>query len=153
MKNPDILFNALSYIGHTENPGPSSNKIILDAIHTIFPNWKDDSTVAWCSCFAHLIAQNLCFENPMEQGHKAPGTARSWLTVGKEVESPLPGDVVIYWRGSPNSWKGHVGFFCNRIGDKIYTLGGNQGNAITIAPYSASRLIGYRRIRPIKNKI
>ncbi|MTB53046.1 TIGR02594 family protein [Lewinella sp. W8] len=146
--NPDLLYNALSYIGNTEEVGPKSNEVILNAIHTLFPGWRDDSTIAWCSCFTHLIAINVCGENPLQTGHKAPGTARSWLTVGDPVETPLPGDIVVYWRGSKNSWQGHVGFYCNRIGDKIFTLGGNQANSITVSAYSANRLLGFRRLRP-----
>ncbi len=31
--------------------------------------------------------------------------------VAEPDTSPLPGDIVIFWRGSPASWEGHVGIF------------------------------------------
>ncbi len=78
--------------------------------------------------------------------------ARSWLHVGVSVVDPEPGDVVIFWRESPNSYKGHVGIFMGYSQDKtrIYTLGGNQGNMVSQSAYSASQLLGFRRLRPTK---
>jgi len=146
MLGPTILHNAASYLGHAEKKGPDSNPIILDAVRVLFPNWTDDSTIAWCSCFMHLIAMNVCAENPAEDGHQKPGLARSWLTVGEEVDTPQPGDVAIFWRGSPSAGTGHVAIYCNRIDDVIYVMGGNQANAITVSGYSAKRLLGYRRL-------
>lgn len=147
MHNPEILFNAASYLGHAERKGSTSNPVILDAVRLLFPNWKDDSTIAWCSCWTHLIAENICLESPAKAGHPTPGMARSWLTVGEPVENPLPGDVAIFWRGSPTAGTGHVAFYCNRIGPVIYVLGGNQANAVTVSGYAESRLLGYRRLR------
>lgn len=149
MHNPNLLFNAASFLGHSEKKGSASNPVILDAVHTLFPNWKDDSTIAWCSCIAHLWAINCCLENPRDAGIVNPGLARTWLQVGEPIDNPQPGDVVIFWRGSPTSGKGHVALYCNRIGPIIYVLGGNQANAITVSGYAASRLLGYRRLREI----
>ena len=148
--NPSLLHNALSYVGHAEKKGSASNSIILDAVRVLFPKWKDDSTIPWCSCWTHLIAMNICAENPAELGHKTPGMARSWLTVGEPVDDPQPGDVAIFWRGSPTAGTGHVAFFCNRIGSIIYVLGCNQANAVTVSGYAAHRLLGYRRLRPLE---
>ena len=150
MLNLSLLHNAASYLGHAEKKGASSNPIILDAVRVLFPEWDDDSTIAWCSCWMHLVAMNVCAENPAEAGHALPGLARSWLTVGEEVDTPQPGDVAIFWRGSPTARTGHVAIFCNRIDDVIYVMGGNQANAITVSGYSAKRLLGYRRLRGLE---
>ena len=147
--HPTLLYNALSYAGHREIDGPGSNPIILDAVRVLFPNWKDDSSIAWCSCWMHLIAENNCLENPAANGHPTPGMAKSWLTVGEKIDNPLPGDVAIFWRGSPSAGTGHVALYCNRIGSEVFVFGGNQSNAITLSAYSVNRLIGFRRLREV----
>ena len=45
-----------------------------------------------------------------------------------------------------NSWKGHVGIFINKLGKKIYILGGNQYNMVCIKPYHENYLIEYRKL-------
>jgi peptidoglycan hydrolase-like protein with peptidoglycan-binding domain len=68
--------------------------------------------------------------------------------VGTKVTNPEPGDVVVYWRESINSWKGHVGIFMgfSKDGSLVYTLGGNQGNAVSISAYKADEVLGFRRL-------
>jgi hypothetical protein len=38
--------------------------------------------------------------------------------VGTKVAYPEPGDIVVFWRESPQSWKGHVGIFTGISFDK-----------------------------------
>ena len=82
------------------------------------------------------------------------GNARSWLNVGIPVVNPEPGDVVVFWRESPNSHKGHVGVFMGYSQDqsRIYTLGGNQNNQVGETAYSKGQLLGFRRLRPAKKR-
>ena len=65
---------------------------------------------------------------------------------GEAVDDPQEGDVVVLWRESRDSWKGHVGFFSgyDDNGD-IKVLGGNQGDSVSIKSYSKNRLLGFRR--------
>lgn len=78
--------------------------------------------------------------------------ARSWMKIGKPVNDPLPGHVVVFTRGSSNSWQGHVGLYAgyNSYKTIVYTLGGNQGNQINISPYPVNgetyRLLGFREL-------
>ena len=74
--------------------------------------------------------------------------ARSWLNVGRAIHDPEPGDVVVFWRGQMDSWTGHVGIFTgvSLDGTRIYTLGGNQSNAVTISAYPKERLLSFRRL-------
>lgn len=95
---------------------------------------------AWCSAFMNWCQQMA--------GNEITGklNAKSWLKWGTPTEAPKLGDVVIFHRGNPKSWKGHVGFYIREDGGYIYTLGGNQSNKVTISKYSKSRLAGYRRL-------
>jgi uncharacterized protein (TIGR02594 family) len=93
----------------------------------------------WCSAFV-----NYCMEQAGIRGTRR-ANARSWLDWG-EMSMGLPefGCVVVLWRESPSSIKGHVGFYTGFRGDKLLLLGGNQGHAVSVAEYPKSRLLGYR---------
>jgi peptidoglycan hydrolase-like protein with peptidoglycan-binding domain len=73
--------------------------------------------------------------------------------VGKPVANPKPGDIVVFWRESPQSWKGHVGFFMgfNQDGSKVFSLGGNQGDSVSIKAYDAGKVLGFRRVAEVLN--
>jgi uncharacterized protein (TIGR02594 family) len=139
-----LLLHALAYAGQREIPGAASNLIIIDMIRDIFPKWKDDTTLAWCSCFINTCAVSMCYENTMYQKH--PGLARGWMKVGTHIEREdlKVGDIVIFDRGKG---RGHVGFFlCDHGPDGIEVFGGNQGNAITQSRYKMP-FLGGRRLR------
>ena len=55
---------------------------------------------------------------------------------------------MVYWRESISSWKGHVGIFLgfSKDGTRVYTLGGNQGNAVSISAYSTTEVLDFRRL-------
>jgi len=72
--------------------------------------------------------------------------ARSWLNWGRSTKNdPLPGDIVVFWRGSKSGWQGHVGFWLGESKDHIYTLGGNQRDAVNVRAYSKVKLLDVRR--------
>lgn len=98
---------------------------------------KDET--AWCSAY-----MNYCQIKAGNEGTKKLN-ARSWLDWGQRVETPEQGDVVVFWRESPESWKGHVGFYVTERDGWTYVLGGNQSNQVKISGYPTSRVIGYRR--------
>lgn len=139
--NTMLVDRALDYIGQKEIPGPSSNPVFVPWFDRWAPGLtKDDSKLAWCSLFMNEI----CYQLGLPYTNSL--AAQSWLRVGEPVEDPQRGDLVILWRGSPYSWKGHVGLFIREDEEYIWILGGNQGNAVTISPYRKSRLKGYRRL-------
>lgn len=129
---------ALTKYGLKETPGPSSNPDV-DKFFKEFGFDLDDS-YAWCSAF-----MNYCQK---EAGNDFTGklNAKSWLKWGTETNTPELGDVVVFHRGSPKDWRGHVGFYIGEDKDDkvIYVLGGNQSNKVIISRYLKSRLAGYR---------
>lgn len=135
MKKPYEI--ALSQYGLQETPGAASNREIEKYFEASGFSFTDD--IAWCSAF-----MNFC-QN--EAGNEATCSlaAKSWLQWGEETKEPELGDVVVFHRGDPNSWTGHVGFFmCERYGF-VWTLGGNQSNRVMISAYASSRVAGYRK--------
>ena len=143
MINKSKLFlfqTAVKEFGVMEIPGEKNNPRILQYASDVRMNWVQNDELSWCSIFINWCA--------MWSGCKMSNApdARSWLKVGAKVETPEIGDIVIFWRESVDSWKGHVGIYVNRIDDFIYVLGGNQGNMVCIKSYPAERVLGYRDI-------
>jgi uncharacterized protein (TIGR02594 family) len=144
-----LLEIAIAEIGVKEILGPHHNSTILQYAHEAGFDWVNDDETPWCSIFVNWCAHKA--------GLNASGkaNARSWLLVGMPVENPEPGDIVVFWRGSIDSWQGHVGFFMgfDRSGERIYTLGGNQGNQVSISAYPANKLLGFRRLKAGKTLV
>ncbi|WP_124978869.1 C40 family peptidase [Nonlabens xiamenensis] len=139
----NLLHIATAEIGVKEKAGPGSNPQILKyAQEAGFKDYNEDD-VAWCSLFMNWAALKAGLETTQSL------TARSWLNVGIPNTDPEPGDVVVFWRNSPTSWEGHVGIYMgySKSGSRIYVLGGNQGNQVSITAYEASKVLGFRRLR------
>lgn len=131
---------ALSVYGLKEIHGEVDNPVIVGMFEYIGASWVKDDETAWCSAFVNYCAKKCGYE------HSGKLNARSWLNTGQLVETPLLGDVVVLWRQSPASWKGHVGFYINHDEHYIYILGGNQSNEVNITPFDKGRLLQYRRL-------
>ena len=138
----DILKIAASQLGTKEIKGAEDNpQIVAYATETNISGIQNDE-IPWCSTFVNWCAKKA--ELPIS----GKPNARSWINVGVKTEKPIPGDVVVFWRENINSWKGHVGIFLgfNQDASKVYCLGGNQKNAVTIAEYDAKKVLSYRRL-------
>jgi len=135
----DYAFKVASeYLGLKEYPGAKHNKKIVQMFADSGHSWVQDDETPWCAAFVGSVLNQI--------GVQGSGklNARSYLDWGEETDEPEKGDIVVYWRGSKDSWKGHVGFFAGWDGDNILTLGGNQGNRVSIKPYHKNRLLGFR---------
>lgn len=100
----------------------------------------DPATTAWCAAFVNATLQKA--------GQKGTGSnmARSFMDWGQAVDKPQRGDIAVFSRGDANGPYGHVGFFEGYNPDgTIRVLGGNQGDAVSVASYSPDRLLGFRR--------
>jgi len=105
---------------------------------------QPDST-PWCASF-------ICYCLEMVgMGSTNSMAARSYLKWGKSVKKdPLPGDIVVYWRGKKSGWAGHVGVYLGQVDGLIYTLGGNQRDAVNVSRYSTDKLLDIRRSSRMK---
>ena len=140
-----LLLEILKHYGLKEYFGKEHNPEIIKMFHEIGYKWVNDDETAWCSAALNYFCKRL--------GYNRSGRldARSWLKIGKEVKVPEIGDIVVLWRDNPNSWTGHVGLYISedKPTNRIYILGGNQDNMISIKPYHKSRVLGYRKIEKI----
>lgn len=97
-----------------------------------------------CSAFTNFVLK--------EAG--VPGTgaanARSWLKWGKELTEPRYGAVCVIARGN-SSWQGHVFFVVGWTESHVMGLGGNQGDAVTVARFPRHKVLGFRWPRAVSD--
>jgi len=134
---PDWFLLAKKEIGAEEAYGPLNNPRILEYHDETSLNATKDS-VPWCSSFICWVMENSDIKSTRS------ARARSWEKWGLGLKEPKLGCVVVFWRGSKRSGKGHVGLYAGEKNGYILVLGGNQKDAVNISKYSKKRLLGYR---------
>ncbi len=96
----------------------------------------DPSKVPWCGDFVETcIAVTL----PDEVLPTNPYAAINWLSFGKQV-TPSYGAIMVFHRGDPSSWLGHVGFYVGEETSYYHILGGNQSNSVSITKVAKNKL-------------
>lgn len=126
-------------IGVKEKVGPGSNPTILNWAGAAGIPYKSDD-IPWCGLFvAHCISSTLSDE-PLPAN---PLGARQWLKLGAPCQ-PAIGAVLVFWRVRKDGWQGHVGFYAGQDSSAFHVLGGNQGNAVSIARIAFDRLLEAR---------
>ena len=131
---------AISQYGIKEIVGKQHNPAVLKYFNEIGCDWVKDDETAWCSAFVNWVCKSS------GKAYSGKLNARSWLNIGIKTNKPQLGDVVVLWRESKDSWKGHVGFFIRQTKNWIYVLGGNQNNQVNIKAYLKSRVLEYRKV-------
>lgn len=129
------MAEAAQHVGLKEIPGKEHNATLVNWLIQLNAWWRDDE-VPWCGTFvAH------CVKAGRLQLPSAWYRAKAWANWGTAISAPVFGCVVVFERAGG----GHVGFVMgvDKLG-RLMVLGGNQGNAVTIAPFDRSRVIAYR---------
>lgn len=139
MTGPVWLDRARAHVGLREIKGPKHNSRIVGWWQAMKAPFRDDET-PWCGAFVGGVLAECCM--PVA---KNGASARAWLAHGRPLAIPAVGAIVVFWRGSPSGWSGHVGFVvgCDRAGN-LMVLGGNQGDQVNIKPFGRNRVLGYR---------
>jgi uncharacterized protein (TIGR02594 family) len=124
-------------VGEREVPGPKSNQRIMQYREIAgIKIGGEDSVVPWCKIFvnAAFVEAGL----PIEANAMALSIKHDEDFV--ELDGPSYGCVVAFWRGSPKSGTGHIGFYLGESADgrRIRVLGGNQGDMVKEAWFPKS---------------
>lgn len=144
------LIVARSYLGLEEIAGREHNPGIVQMLRAVAP-WATSDEIPWCSAFVFEVALRLGLPRPQQN----PARARSWLTVGKAVglhDAKPEEDVVIFKRGGSHAGPevldapGHVAFFMSLLPGQVEVLGGNQGDAVSVARFHQADVLGVRRL-------
>ena len=143
IRDPDYYRYALSQIGTREYQGSKHNPKILEWWQKIRAPFTDDET-PWCAGFV-----GGCLETYGIRSTRS-AAARSYENWGSREEFDVHGKwyvggIAVFWRGRRDGWSGHVGFVAGRDQHgHLMILGGNQGNAVNIKPFSWDRLLTIR---------
>ena len=130
---------ARSLIGVKEKPGRPSNPEILSWAEDLDIDYPGDD-IPWCGLFvAHCIGSTL----PEEPLPTNPLLARAWRSFGK-LTAPRLGAVMVFWRGSPSGWSGHVALYSGETRTHYIVTGGNQGDKVSVARIPKGRLLEAR---------
>jgi len=130
---------AETLMGTREIPGPASNPVLLDFAKQLDIQYAGDD-VPWCGLFvAHCIGATL----PEEALPSNPLGARRWERFG-DATTPRSGAIMVFWRVSKDSGKGHVAFYQGEDDDNYWLLGGNQGDQVGLMHYPKVRFLSAR---------
>lgn len=139
MTKPNWLTWAEKEIGVKETPGPKSTRRIVEyRSYAKTPIEGDDGKVSWCAIFV-----NAALEASGIKGSRS-AVARSLLKWGQRLDRPSEGCIVVLSIPGGASWQGHTGFYLGETSTHVRLLGGNQGDAVSSALFSKSRVLGYR---------
>lgn len=137
MEQPAWLAAAWAEFGVREKPGAANAATVVgyfaEAGHA---NIREDAT-PWCAAFCGAMLKRA--------GHTPSGSlmARSYLKWGDTLDAPRLGAIAVLTRGKSAS-AGHVGFYLGQAAERVFLLGGNQGDAVTVEAFDAKRVLGYR---------
>lgn len=133
---PPWLKEAAKNLGVAEGPGAADNPTVLKYYADAgFPGIKHDE-VAWCAAFVGAMLKRA--------GYKPSGSlgARSYETYGVNLHKPMFGCIGVKKRPG-GGWLGHVGFVVAYDGSRVWMLGGNQGDAVSVAGFPVAQFTAF----------
>jgi len=125
---------------NTNNSGPWVEKYLNGIV---------DPPANWCAAFV-----SWCYSRHMEglpfryslgaRDIRSQFKQKQWTYAVSEGTLPEPGDIIVWWRGQPDGWKGHIGLVHSLSeGGVLYTVEGNKGGfpaPVRIFDYVLSRI-------------
>jgi uncharacterized protein (TIGR02594 family) len=134
---PRIIDEALQLYGVRETAGPLNTPAIMGWAGAlgVAKAYVADA-VPWCGLFVGIVVKRAGW-TPVD----GPLWARNWAKFGKPSPEPGLGDVLVFAREGG----GHVGFYIAEDATTFHVLGGNQGDAVSIARIAKARLVAARR--------
>ena len=138
--DPQWLKDAYKDIGMKEYAGKKHNPLIVKLFSTIKMSGIKDDETPWCAAFVGAKLEGAGFRS----------TRSAWaLDYAKwGVSCACVRGAIGYKKRVNSAGKvigGHVFFVVGQTQDgKVLALGGNQGNAVSIATYDKRDIVGYR---------
>lgn len=132
---PAWLVEAGKHIGTREIKGASHASKIIAWWKAIRRGGIKDDETPWCAAFVGAQLESVGITSSRFE------SARSYLNWGVRLDAPALGCIVVLGREGG----GHVGFCVGQDGaENLLLLGGNQGDAVSIAAFARSRVLGFR---------
>lgn len=91
---------------------------------------RNTTATAWCAAWigAKLKKAKLPYNRSF--------LASSYMKWGYALKKPRIGCVVVFWRNSPSSIFGHIGFFVKEDATHVWVLGGNQRDSVNVTRFA-----------------
>lgn len=135
MIEPRWVSIARAGLGQREISGPAENAWIVALWRKIKRGGIKSEDVPWCAAFV-----GACLEDAGIQSTRFE-SAISYATWGVKLMEPVYGCVAVFTRAGG----GHVGFVVGQDPEgRVLILGGNQGNAVSIAAFPIDRVVAWR---------
>lgn len=77
---------------------------------------------SWCAGFVSWVLNEAGVTNYYSR------SAKQIYNQFPKVSEPKPGDLIVFWREDPNSWKGHIGIVTNVTPNTVIVIEGNKGD-------------------------
>jgi len=118
----------------------------------------------WCAGFVSYCFQKAANKNGIEMPFKYSVGAKNiykqfyrkgWTYKATHDDPPKPGDIIVWHRGVPKSWKGHIGLVAHYEDGIVYTIEGNKGifpakvRAFTYELGRINKLYGFGRVKDV----
>jgi uncharacterized protein (TIGR02594 family) len=137
LEQPRWLAEAWREFGQGEIPGSRHNPRITAFFKELGHEKYARDEVAWCAAFV-----GACLERAGLSSTRSL-MARSYSSFGTKIDTERFGALAVLSRGSDPAF-GHVGFVVGWTGQKLWLLGGNQANQVSVAAYPRRRLVALR---------
>ena len=137
MEQPAWLEHAWKEAGVRESPGSASNDRILQFFRDVGHSAVTSDEIPWCAAFV-----GACLERS-GMGSTRSLLARSYLDWGTALQAARVGAIAVFSRGT-DPGQGHVGFVIGGADGRLFVLGGNQQNSVSVQSFETSKLLGLR---------
>ena len=129
---------ARGYLGEREIKGAVDNPRVVELFAQAGHAWVHDDETAWCAAFVGGVLAQAGL----------PGTgslaARSYEAWGVALTGPVYGCIGVKRRTGGAAWQGHVGFVVGANDLEVILIGGNQGDAVSIAAFPRRDFTAFR---------
>jgi len=127
--------------GVCEIKGPEHSPAVLAYFKKAGRGDVTSDETAWCGAFAGAMLAQCGLPIPPAEERLL---GRAYLKVGTPIDAPRVGALVVFRRPDAGPYAGHVGFVTGWTETHIAVLGGNQGDAVTVAHFPRADVLGYR---------
>jgi hypothetical protein len=93
----------------------------------------------WCSISACAWLERAGIPSPRSASSQSFRSHPNFM----RLLGPALGAIAVYWRGSPTSGIGHVGFYLGETATQVLTRGGNESDAVRDQFEPKARLFGF----------
>jgi hypothetical protein len=109
---------------------------------------------SWCAAFVSYCFANSGLAIPFQYSVSTRDLLnqlknKNWSYHRESGIIPEPGDIVIWWRGSPESWQGHAGLVHHYEDGILHTIEGNRTSKVAGFSYklkTVRKLLGLGRV-------